>query len=216
MNIRTKLLGCMLAAACGTASAGVIQTGGIATATNGMFSSQPGVCTIDFNTGTTANTCGATYTLAGNNIVTGNNLPIYRAPSNDTSPYLTAGPAAGTPVTVSLSAQANYFGFYAGSLDSFNLVEFFLNGVLVDSFTGTDINAVAFPGTSPNGTLSQYVNYYATSFFDQIVYSSTGNSFETDNHAIGVASPVPEPGSVALFGLGLVALFAGRRKFGRK
>jgi hypothetical protein len=99
------------------------------------------------------------------------------------------------------------------------MVSFFLDAALVDSFTGTDINAVAFPGTGATGNqaLAAYINYYTTGGvrFNQVVFSSSSNAFETDNHSFAIATPpgqVPLPGTVALLGAGIAGLGALRRR----
>ena len=217
-----KLVGALLALSCGAASAGVIQVGGQAAGADGKISAKPGVCTVTFNGGNAANTCGATYTQGANQTIAASHFRSgsvsgqYAAPAGDSTIFMTVGPTDGSPVTVTLATAANYFGFFAGSLDSFNLVQFFLNGVMVDSFTGTQINAVAFPGQPTDGDQgdAQYIDYFASSLFNSLVISSSLNAFETDSHAFGLATPtgVPEPTSIALLGLGALALAARRRK----
>nr|WP_246294656.1 PEP-CTERM sorting domain-containing protein [Schlegelella koreensis] len=190
----------------------------MAAGANGQISSKAGVCTVDFNAASALNLCGATYSESGGlplnaaHFRTGNSS-VAVSPAGDTTTYLAVGPSHGTPVTVTLANPANYFGFYAGSLDDYNTVQFFLNGVLVDSFNGTDINSVVFPNSSANGLVSAFVDYFPGSLYTSIVYASTGNAFETDNHAFGLATPagVPEPTSTALLGLGLLLLARRRR-----
>ncbi|MBB5272335.1 PEP-CTERM sorting domain-containing protein [Quisquiliibacterium transsilvanicum] len=216
--MKKTLIAALFVASAG-AQAGVITVGGNdGTPTNG-FTSSVGNCTIDFNDGTAANSCGATYTLAAGSIVQSSVAGQYATPAGDTSYYLTVGPSAGNNVQVALNAQANYFGFYAGSLDTYNTVSFFLNDNEVDSFTGTAINAVAFPGTGTTGNQAQaaYINYYTTDAvqFNRVVFSSSSNAFETDNHSFAIATPpgqVPLPGTVALLGLGMAGLGAMRRR----
>lgn len=222
MKSKLMVLGALVALSCGAANAGVIQVGGMSAGADGKISAKPGVCTVTFNGGNASNTCGATYTqganqpLSAGHFRSGSQAGQYATPAGDSTIFMTVGPADGTPVNVTLATSANYFGFFAGSLDSFNLVQFFLNGVQVDSFTGTQINAVAFPGQPTNGDQgdAQYIDYFASSLFDSLVISSSNNAFETDSHAFGLATPtgVPEPTSIALLGLGALALAARRRK----
>jgi hypothetical protein len=224
MNTRLKLLAFAFFSFSGAAHAGFITTGGIDGGNNGQLSSLNGACTVDFNSGNAVNACGASYTGAlASNFPTGTTTS-HATPAGDTTPYFTVGPSDGGPVSISLNQQANYFGFFTGSLDSYNLVQFYLSDIMVDAFTGTQINEVAFPGAATNGDQSKstYVNYFPTAgttqvFFDRIVYSSSSNAFETDNHTFGRSTPeqlgsVPEPGSVALLGIAGLAFFANRRR----
>lgn len=218
----------LLLVSCGmafsAAQAGQIKVGGNMDGANGQ-TSNIGTCTVDFNGGNANNSCNAIYTGTGSgNFVSGTQSGQYAAPVGDTSTYLSVGPGSGNQaVTISLLSPVNYFGFYSGSLDTYNLVQFFLNGQLVDSFTGADINAVAFPTSPTDGNQDQaaYINYFPTlgdaqAFFDTVIYSSTSNAFETDNHSFGVAAipdnPLPEPGSVMLMGLAGAAMLFGRRR----
>ena len=218
MNTKQLVLGALLAASFGAANAGTIQIGGGAASTAGKMSTKSGVCTFTFDS---ASTCSGAQTVTGNfaasNIVTGNVSGVSAAPAGDTSAYLNVGPSRGTPITFTVSGlSANYFGFFGGSLDTYNLVQFYLNGTLVDSFTGTQINAVAFPGsqTTGNEALAQYIDYFTSPgvFYNSVVISSTSDAFELDNLAIGRSTPLPEPGSVALLGLGAIGLLAARRR----
>ena len=217
MNVKFKLLGALLAVSCGAASAGTIVIGGQNAGAAGKITARPGVCTVTFDSGTSANTCGAIYTTSapGTNFVTGSVPGRYAAPAGDSTGYMTVGPTDGSPVTVTFAGAVlyNYFGFFAGSLDTFNTVQFFLGAVMVDSFTGSQINAVAFPGQATDGDQgdAQFIDYFPTSGYNRVVFSSSANAFETDSHAFGVAS-IPEPTSVALLGLGALALVARRRK----
>lgn len=215
----------------GVAVAGVIQSGGMAAGSNGRMSAVAGACTVTFNAATAANACRATYstdaaglTALGANSFANGTATTHAAPAGDTSSYLTVGTSDGTPVYINLSGPANYFGFYAGSLDIYNLVEFFMNGALVDSFDGAQINSIAFPGQTAAGNRAeaQYVDYFPSvllngksvpAFFDRIRISSAGNSFETDNHAFGLAPiAIPEPGWLSLFGMGSLLIFSFLRK----
>ena len=215
MMFKKLAIGAAVALSFGAAQAGTIQIGGDAGGVNGKMTTKSGVCTLTFD-GTSCAGVVESGNTAGN-VVQGSVSGQYAAPAGDTSHYLTVGPSAGSPITFTMMLPANYFGFFAGSLDSYNLVQFFnAAGSLVDSFTGTQINAVAFPGqgTTGNQAEAQFIDYFPTSTYTRVVISSSANAFELDNLAIGVASPttVPEPGSVALIGLGVVALVASRRR----
>ena len=210
MTFKFKLLGIALALSCGAANAIAVSTVQISP---GLFTSKSNVCTVDFNTPASLTGCvNASYsagTLA--HIVSGSLGGQYAQPANDPTPYLTIGPSLG-PVTISLSVGANYFGFYAGSIDSYNSITF--TGVDASTLTlsGNQINAFLGGSQAANGSQSGYFNVFTNSLFNAITLNSTSNAFETDNHSFGIASAVPEPESVVLFGLGALALVVGRRR----
>jgi len=105
-----------------------------------------------------------------------------------------------------------YFGFYTGSPDPYNKVQFEFynsNQQLVKTFTGTNL----FNGDA-NGDWStgRYVNFWADAgdSINSIRMYSDGIAFETDNHAYAA----PDGGlTLMLLGGVLVGLEALRRRF---
>jgi PEP-CTERM motif len=192
----------------------VVTVGGTAVAGQGQTSSQSGVTILDFNTNTLPS--GVTLTAAASNLVTGSLTGVYAAPPGDTSRYLTVSPTSGTPVSISLGSAANYIGFYAGSLDDFNLIQFFNGLTLVSSYTGSALAALAGVPANGDQSIGRYFNVFENAnSFTTVLLTSTQNAFELDNFAIGVAAPpnqVPLPGTLSLFGLGLIAAAVGRAK----
>jgi hypothetical protein len=217
MSFKKLLIGATIAAAFSAAQAGTIQVGGGAASSNGKATNKAGVCTVNFDGSVCANVVETSNSAA--NVTSGSVPGAHAAPVGDTSNYLVISPDVGSSITFTMMMPANYFGFFAGSLDSFNLVQFFLGNTMVDAFTGTQINAVAFPGQQTNGNQAEaeFIDYFPTGLFDRVVLSSSGIAFELDNLAIGLATPtaVPEPESVALVGLGALALAGARRRKAR-
>lgn len=183
------------------ASATTITSGGTAVAGQGVFSSVPGAMTVDFEAGLPAN-----YT--GGEIVSGNVSGQWAAPTDDATQYL--GTSVGS-VTIDLSGMpASYFGMYLGSVDSYNSVTLF-NGDASETFTGTDLAAVA--GIPNSGNTSAYFNFSADAgqVYTSIVLTSTQQNMESDNHAF--VNATPEPSTALMMGGGALILgFAFRRK----
>ena len=209
MNLRLALMSVCLGLACAGAAQAlpVVTTGGIAVPNEGQTSSQPGVAVLDFNSG--ALPPDVTLTAGSGNFVSGSVAGLYAAPPGDTSRYLSVSPSSGTPVVISLTSAANYIGFYAGSLDGFNHVEFFDGSLSVASYTGAQLAAFAGVPATGDQSIGRYFNVFESSnTFTSVVLTSTGNAFELDNFAIGIATPsnvLPSPGSLSLAGLGLAA-----------
>jgi hypothetical protein len=210
--IASALLGLGLAGA--AIAVPVVTVGGTAVAGQGQTTSQAGVNVLDFNTN--ALPSGVTFSAAPSNLVTGNLAGVYAAPPGDSSRYLTVSPTSGSPVSITLATAANYIGFYAGSLDSFNLIQFFNGTTLVSSYTGFDLALLAGVPANGDQSIGRYFNVFESgNSFTTVLLTSTQNAFELDNFAIGVAAPpgqVPLPGTLSLFGLGLVAAAVGRAK----
>jgi len=184
------------------------------TTTPGEFSTVPGTTTVNFDSGSAPTTGYATYSGAGGStptVLSGSVASDHTAPSGDTTPYLTVAPAgsgaqgADSPVTITLSSLANYFGAYWGSIDAYNTISFYNTNTntLEGSFTGASV-----PGVTDNGSQSAYVNFFAGAGqnFNEVVLGTTGIAFESDNHAFGQAQQVPEPltigGSALALGFG--------------
>jgi hypothetical protein len=129
----------------------------------------------------------------------------------DPTNYLSAG--KGT-FTVIFPAEEKYLGLLWGSVDDFNKLEFFDGAASVGFLTGTNILASPSGDQGVNGTL--YVNINSDLQFDRVVGSETSSeyAFEADNFAFNPRPIIetPEPGTLALFGVGLVGLWFVRRR----
>jgi hypothetical protein len=229
----------MTAASASAAVVVSITPAGTPVTNQGLVSSVPGLAcpNIAFNESSNLQTflspasqcTGITYTPgSGAAYVSGSVGGQHASPPNDTSVFLTVSPndegkSGATPVTIGLPQNANYFGFYAASLDDYNFIEFFDGNTSVGRYSGTELAALAGL-TSATGDQSRgfYFNVYLNpkdllARFDKVVLESTAYAFETDNHSFGIATPpdanVPVPGALALLGIGALGMFgAGRRR----
>lgn len=126
-------------------------------------------------------------------------------PVGSTGNYLSVGISPGQlgPVEIDLSSgPARYYGFLWGSPDRYNTVAFYDGATLLVQLSGEDV--------SPLSKNTFYFNAFAGvgEKFTRVVFDSSGNAFETDNHAI---VPVTAPGTYALTLAALGLLAAGSR-----
>ena len=193
-----------LALAASVAQAGIIQSVEDA----GIYTTQvAGATTVNWND----YSCGAYTSCTGNGrLVTGSVSGRYASPYGINDTYLTVpyNYSAGA-VSLTTPGSYNYFGLYWGSLDLYNSIHFYDGGSLIGSYNGADIFSLLANGGQSSWASNRYVNFLFTDgdLFDRIVLVSTNWAFESDNHAFGnVTTSVPEPGTLVMFGLGLLGL----------
>jgi hypothetical protein len=144
--------------------------------------------------------------------LSGGNGTLFGDPANgpDTTTYLSTG--IGT-ITLTLPGPEKYFGLLWGSVDGYNSLELFNGASLVGTVTGTDVTAGANGNQGASGTF--YVNIADDLAFNKVKLVSTQYAFEFDNVAYGTTAAIPEPGTMAIFGAGLLAFgWLARRKSG--
>jgi hypothetical protein len=156
---------------------------------------------------------GITYT----NLGAANLAQVKTAPSdgNGAIPFNTGGnyiSVLGGGLLQLTFAETKGLGFYWGSIDSYNTIEFFNNGLSVGLLTGT--NAALQASLNADGNQGSYnsnrfVNFVDTNgVFDEVRISSSQNSFEFLN-----VRGVPEASTWAMMILGFLGLgFIGYRK----
>lgn len=173
---------------------------------------------------------------AASGIVQGSLLYYYAAPvmgGNATNPVLWTAPyiQAGCQnvvcgannlgsVTLHFATAQQYFGLLWGSVGTGDVLNFYKNGTLVDSLTGSEVIAAANVNLA-NGAQgfdgSQYtlVNMLNGITFDTVQFEqTTQNAFEAADFEYAAQDTfVPEPASFAVMGIGLLGLgFARYRR----
>jgi hypothetical protein len=105
----------------------------------------------------------------------------------------------GQSETLKFSHQMDIFGLYWGSIDTYNSVEFLLNGAQVGAIIkGSDLKSpIEATGNQLGANSNAYVTF-SNLLFDEVILSSSGNSFEFSN----VAAAAPEPATWAMMILG--------------
>jgi hypothetical protein len=198
------------------------------------FSQQSGVTTVDFGISTpndslpvvgssSANdivysgTSGSVnynyYDGALYNITTSSITDVTARPVGSMDNFWSVGPSPSSqvgPGEVTFNTGLSYYGFLWGSPDAYNTVSFYDGSTLLGAYTGT---AVLDPAQGDQD-YSRYFNAFAgpNQEITKVIFESTLNAFETDNHAFISAIPEPETYAMLLAGLGLLGLMGRRRK----
>lgn len=132
---------------------------------------------------------------------------FYRSPWEGTGNY------GATYTAVRGSGSASYefdtdltqISFLWGSVDTFNTILFKKDGVQVDYLTGSN----AISGGAPAASGFVQITILAA-LFDEIVFQSTGDSFEFANLSV---SAVPLPAALPLYAAGVLLLgWVGRKR----
>ncbi|MEH2463713.1 Npun_F0296 family exosortase-dependent surface protein [Nostoc sp.] len=188
---------------------------------SGPFSSYSNTKTITFDDGTANDPNGfVTYSNITTNIVQGSVSGQYASPYGDNTKFLTIAPSGSNVagdsgfVNIKFKEAVDYFGFYAGSLDSYNYIDIYKGNQLLKTFSGADVPTAIADGSWTSTQANMFINLVAGTgeTFDRVVMRSDGIAFETDNHAYRLASQsVPEPnamlGVLAIGACGMTSLF---------
>ncbi len=233
MNVYTKLLSATAligSMAVGTQAHSVPGTN-YSVAWNAVSSLTNVISSVDLLSATTLNLNGSDV-FVNNGVGYGFSTPSIQTPP--LNPYL-ANDQITLPTTFTVAASAvnvntSISGFTASWSDglggefTFNetsgyftrggqannsSISFYLNGYVCDSAT-----LVACTSTQSGGSYSQGTGSLATqtaSFVESVTYNSSAAGTTTGT-SINFSTPVPEPISMSLFGLGVVGLAAVRRR----
>jgi VCBS repeat-containing protein len=132
----------------------------------------------------------ASFSGSGNTGVVNGSSSDTKAPfvgplpgSEDATNYLSIG--GGGTETITFASSENAFGLYWGSLDSYNMIEFYDGTTLVASFTGNDISPLFASGNQASFISNGYVEFLGIAPFDKVVLESAANAFEIDNISAG-------------------------------
>lgn len=164
------------------------------------YTSGPGQLLYDFESGTAPAALSGDFTIEPIPSLTSTSA----APAGDTSQYYLSvpNPLSSGAAILTFSQEMSYLGLYWGSIDEYQHIDFYNNGILDTTVTGGMVGTPA-NGDQFQGGQNLYVGISDIPAFDKVVFTSNGYAFEIDNIAV---APVPEPATMLLFGTGVVSL----------
>jgi hypothetical protein len=183
-----------------------------------LFTASAQAATVTFNTNEPlADTFVPAATSTTGNVfqgVTGSIGGLRRSPwdtisTNDLDENGTYTSVSGDSSAIyELTSAINSFEFMWGSVDDYNIIEFYFNGDWVDMLMGDDAQLAG----APDGVkwINALVSTEKGNLFDEVRFISGGNAFEYANVQLSV---VPLPAALPLYGAGIAVLgFMGWRK----
>lgn len=137
---------------------------------------------------------------------------IAAPPVGDATKYLSV--FTGGSATLTAPGVMHSLSVYIGSIDNYNSITFNGSGGFSQTFGGA---ALALPANGDQfGSATNRRFYFAfdsNDLINQVVFASSGNSFEFDNIAVNdPPARVPEPVSLSLFAAGLAGAAMARRR----
>ncbi len=131
----------------------------------------------------------------------------YRSPWEGTSNYGAAYTAvrSGGVASYKFDTDLTEISFLWGSVDTFNTILFKKDGVQIDYLTGNQVIGGGAPASSGFVQIA-----IVAALFDEIVFQSSGDSFEFANLNV---SAVPLPAALPLYAAGILLLgWVGRKR----
>jgi hypothetical protein len=142
----------------------------------------------------------------------------FAQPAGDATGFLSVSyPSASGEVHLLFSNPENYFGFYWGSMDSYNSVAFLENDEPIATYSGTNVaglTGLVANGDQQSARSNRYIEFnFDAGFYEEVILSTTGYGFEVDNIAFGdPPSPISEPSTLPVLVTSLSALALVRRR----
>jgi len=156
---------------------------------------------------------GYTMTWSGAGIYQGPLVSgIAAPPVNDTTKYLSV--LTGGIATLTAPGIMHSMSVYIGSLDEFNSITFKGANGFTQTFSGGSLNSPANGNQQAASTNRRYYfDFDPADLINQVIFTSSGNSFEFDNIAVNdPPAPIPEPLTLSLFAAGLAGVAGLRRR----
>ena len=137
---------------------------------------------------------------------------IAAPPAGDETKYLSV--LTGGIATLTSPGVMDSMSVYLGSLDDYNRITFKGKNGFSQTFTGAGLNSPANGNqTAASTNRRYYFDFDPADLINQVIFSSSGNSFEFDNIAVNdPPAQVPEPVTLSLFAAGLAGMAGLRRR----
>ncbi len=207
----SKLLSTVAVAAFLAAGASAAQAGVIFSSVAYDAAPSPGeVMVVDFDH---ANAAGYSMNWSGAGLYQGPLVSgIAAPPFGDSSQYLSV--LTGGTATLMAPGVMQTMSVYLGSIDDYNMITFKGQGGFTESLTGTQLDPLANGDQSIPATNRRFeFTFDPNDLINQVIFSSSGNSFEFDNIAVNdPPAPIPEPVTLSLFAAGLAGVAGLRRR----